>query len=184
MAEIASKVEIVSNALLMLGDKPISSLTEGTTGATLGANLFETTYISMLQNHRWRFATKTQALTRLSATPDTGYTYSFALPSDSLYIIKGSSNYEIYGREIHTNTTEFTIDYISRVSEDALPAYFTKALEYNLAERFSIPITGDINKATYFGKRYLEEVKHAKHTDSTQYPEVAVQHNPYIEARY
>ncbi len=185
MAEIASRVQICSNALIMLGDRPISSLTEDTTGATLGANLFENTYISMLQNHRWRFAVKSQKLAKFTVAPNTGYTSAFALPNDFLYVIKGShSNYEIYGKELHANTTDFQIDYVFRVEEDTLPAYFVKALEYNLSEQFAVPLTGDLNKADYFGKRYLEELRRAKFTDSTQYTEVAVVHSPYTDVRF
>jgi len=180
-----SKVQLVSNALLLLGGNTISSITEDTTGAKLGANLFENTYLSMLQNHRWRFATKTQGLNRLSATPSTDWNYAFQLPNDFLYSVKGDSErYEVYGKEIHCNNLTFQLDYIYRVDEDLLPAYFAKALEYNLASQFAIPLTGDITKGDYFSKVFNNEIRKAKFADSTQYPEVAVQDQPYVTARY
>lgn len=185
MSGLIARVQLVSNALILLGDSPISSLTENTTGATLGANLFENTYLAMLQNHRWRFASKSQRLNRLAAKPNTGYTYAFQLPSDMLYIIKGDSRrYEVYGTEIHCDSESFQLDYIHRVQEDLLPAYFAKALEYNLASQFAVPLTGDIDKGKYYMTVYNDAIRKAKFADSTQYPEVAVQDAPYVTIRY
>lgn len=185
MAGNTARVKLCSNALILLGGSPISSLTEGTIGATLAANLFENAYYALLQNHRWRFATQTADLARMSATPDTGYTYAFQTPSDMLYAIKGdSSKYEIYGTEVHCNAQTFQLDYIYKIAEDKIPAYFAQALEYELASKFAIPLTGDIDKATYYAKIFMDSIRKAKFSDSTQYPEIAVVDTPYITARY
>ena len=186
MAGLIARVQLVSNALILLGDRPIASLTEDSTGATLGANLFENTYLALLQNHRWRFATKSQSLARLAAKPNTGFSYAFALPDDFLYAIKGdtSSTYAIYGVEVHTNVATFRLDYVTRVSEDLIPAYFAKAMEFNLAALFAVPLTGDTKKGDYYSNLFLDAVKKAKFADSTQYPEVPVQSEPYTTARY
>lgn len=185
MSGLTSKIQLVSNALVLLGGSPISSLTDGTTGATLGANLYENTYVALLQNHRWRFAVKIQQLSRLTASPQTDYQYAFAMPNDMKYSIKGSSrNYEVYDSEIHCNDREFTLEYVHRVDEDLLPAYFAKALEYELASKFAIPLTGDIDKADYFKKEFIDAIRKAKFADSTQYPEVPVEHSPYIDVRF
>ncbi len=185
MAGLIARVQLVSNALLLLGDRPIASLTEDSTGATLGANLFENTYLDMLQNHRWRFAVKIQDLAKFSKVPDTPYNHAFALPDDFLYAVRGDSrDFAVYGHEIHCNAETFQLEYIHRVAEDLLPAYFAKCLEYNLATQFAVPLTGDIDKASYYGKVYLDSIRKAKFADSTQYPEVAVQDTPYTSARY
>jgi len=185
MSGLITRVQLVSNALLLLGGHTISSLTEDSTGAKLGANLFENTYLSMLQNHRWRFATKTQALSRLAATPETGYNYAFQIPNDFLYAVKGDGrDFEVYDNQIHCNYQTFQLDYIHRVSEDLLPAYFAKALEYNLASQFAIPLTGDISKGDYYAKVHNDAIRKAKFADSTQYPEVQVQDAPYVDIRY
>jgi len=185
MSGLITRVQLVSNALLLLGGTTITSLTENSTGAKLGANLFENTYLTMLQNHRWRFAVKTQELNRLAAKPNTGYEYAYQLPNDFLYSTKGDArDFAVYDNEIHCNQSTFQLDYVHRVSEDLLPAYFAKALEFNLASQFAIPLTGDINKGSYYDKAYNDAIRKAKFADSSQYPEVEVQDHPYVDIRY
>ncbi len=122
----------------------------------------------------------------MAAAPKTGFSTAFALPDDFLYAIKGdtSSQYSIYGNEIHCNVPTFRLDYVTRVAEDLIPAYFAKALEFNLAALFAVPLTGDTKKGDYYSKLFLDAVKKAKFADSTQYPEVPVQSTPYTLARY
>lgn len=185
MSGLTAKVNIVSNALILLGDTPISSLTEERTGAVLGANLFENTYLAILTQHRWRFASKTFNLNKLATAPSTGYNNAYQLPTDLLYLYKtNTSDYQLYGKELHTNAEAVEIEYTYRVDEDLLPAYFVKALEYNLASQFALPLTGDIDKGNYYQRMFKDEIKKAKFVDSTQHPQQEIDHNPYVEVRY
>lgn len=185
MAGLATKIEIISNALILLGDNPLSSLTEDTTGAVLGANLYEQTYRAMLSSHRWRFAVKKLSLSKLSSKPNTGYSYAYSLPSDIVYLIKTDSRaYQIYGSEIHSNTNTLEIEYVFRVEEDKLPAYFIKAIEYNLAYQFAVPLTGDISKGEYYQRLYKSAIATARNLDSSQHPQETFQSSPYTEVRY
>ena len=185
MAGLQSRVQLVSNALLLLGGQPISSLTDGSTGALLGANLFENTYLEMLSSHRWRFAVKSLKLSKLTQSPDTDFNYAFQLPADLVYLIKADvANYEVYEKELHSNANDVTIDYTYRVEEDTLPAYFAKALEYNLAAQFAVPLTGDMSKGQYYNQAFLNAVKKAKFADSTQRPGDAFVSSPYTDVRY
>ena len=177
MSYIISDIKIASNALVLLGGEPIASFNEETVSSTIANLLYRSSYLGLLTNHRWRFATKTQQLARLSATPSTKYSYAFALPSDMLYIIKtdmAGERYEVYGDELHSNRAELYIDYIYQVDETKLPAYFIKMLEYYLAFQFAIPLTGDLNKANFYMSAYEKELKRAKFADSTQRPGDAV----------
>ena len=63
---MVSAIQLASNALLLLGHDPISSFTESTAGAQIASNLYETTYESLLTQHRWRFASK-QAIASILA---------------------------------------------------------------------------------------------------------------------
>jgi len=174
-----------SNALLLLGHETIASFTETTAGATLAANLYESSYLSILTSHRWRFATKKATLARLAAAPLNDYTYAYQIPSECLYLIQTDTvNYEVFGAEVYTNASTLEVEYIYRVDESKLPAYFSKMLEFYLAAQFAVPITGDMDKGKYFSGMYLNELKKAKFTDSTQRPNVSMQAAPYVHTRY
>ena len=185
MTGITSDISIASNGLLLLGHDPIASFTEPTAGATIAANLYETSYLSLITAHRWRFATKKAKLARLSAKPLNGFNYQFQIPSDCLYVIRVSTvRYEIYESTIHCNDEALEMDFLYRVTEDRLPPYFAKMLEFFLAAQFAVPLTGDMNKGKYFQAMYLNELKRAKFADSTQRPNVGFQDSPYTATRY
>ncbi len=188
MSQITSDIKIASNALLLLGGETIASFTEPTAGSTIADNLYQSSLDGMLSAHRWRFATKTLKLSRLVGAGNANYTAKFALPSDLLYLIKtdgNNRNYEIYGKELHTSVTAVEIDYVYKVDETELPAYFIKALEFYLAFQFAVPLTGDMEKGNYYRIAYEAELKRAKFADSTQRPGDALQAaGRYVKARY
>jgi len=185
MTGTPSSISLASNALLLLGHQPIASFDEGTAGATIAANLYETSYLSLLTNHRWRFASKKAQLARLTEEPLNEYKYAFQLPSDSIYLIKTTSRqYQIYGSKVYSNDMTMEVDYTYRVNEDNLPPYFAKMFEFFLASQFALSLTGDMEKGNYFSRMYLNELKRAKFADSTQHPQVSFIDNPYVEVRY
>jgi len=184
---MTSSIKMASNALVLLGDDSLSSFDDATAGATIANQLYETSYLSILSNFRWRFATKTINLSQLVNKQESRYTYAFQLPSDLLYLIKvdNSSQYEIFGTELHSDHREITIDYIYRVSEANLPAYFVKMFEFYLAMQFSIPLTGSIEKSNFYRIAYEAEAKRARFSDSTQRPsDTMTASNRYTRVRY
>ena len=185
MTGTTSSISLASNALLLLGHGTIASFEEGTAGATIAANLYETSYLSLLTNHRWRFAVKKAQLARLVETPLNEYNYAFQLPSDCIYLIKTTScHYQIYGSKLYTNDAAVEVDYTYRVGEDNLPPYFSKMFEFFLASQFALSLTGDMEKGNYFSRMYLNELKRAKFADSTQHPQESFIANPYVTVRY
>jgi len=185
MTGTTSAISLSSNALLLLGHEPIASFEDGTSGATIAANLYENSYLSQLTNHRWRFATKKGRLARLTTSPESEYQYAFQMPSDCIYLIKASvADYQVYGDQLYTNNLEVDVDYTYRVKEDKLPPYFTKMLEFFLAAQFAVSLTGDIEKGKYFSMLYITELKRAKFADSTQTPQDTFVDSPYLLIRY
>lgn len=186
MTGLTSSISLSSNALILLGGNSISSFDDGSSEATIAANLYETTYLGLLTEHRWRFATKKASLAKLAAAPSNGYANAFQIPSDCIYFIKTevAQDYEIYGTELHSNHNTVEADYIYRVDEDKLPPYFSSMIEFFLASKFAVPLTGDLNKADFYLKAYNNQLKKAKHADSTQRPVDTFRHNPYVDVRY
>lgn len=181
-----SALTIASNALILLGDQPISSFKDGDAGALIAAHLYDATYQSMLTETLWHFATRTALLAKLSAKPDNGYLSKFQIPQDCLYVVKTDTHtrYEIYEREIYTNTTSLKIEYIYKVDEVNLPVYFAKALEYNLASLFAIPLTGNVSRAEFYRKLYIDELKKARRADASQRPAYTMGNDRLIAVRH
>jgi len=166
-----SAVSICSNALVLLGDQPIASFTDGDTGSLVANQLYTTTYHAMLTETLWHFATRTENLVQLTDKPKNNYKYKYQLPSDLLYIVSADcTRYEVYERELYSDMPKVQIEMIYPVDEMNLPSYFAKALEYNLASLFAIPVTGNATRADYYRSLYELELKRAKRADASQRP--------------
>ena len=180
-----SRIQLISNALILLGDEPISSLGEEGAGAIAGANLYESSYLSILSSHRWNFATKKVKLARLAETPKNEYNFMYQLPTDMIVLITTypTSTYRIIEDRLYSDSTQVEIDYIFRQTEDKFPAYFIKAFEYYLAKQLAIPVTEDLNKAQLMQQQYEKEVRMARYSDSQSQPATPMQSQPYINVR-
>ncbi len=129
---MASDIDIASNALILIGDNPISSFTEPGAGAKAAANLYPDTYAQLLSEHPWTFALKEQKLNRLSQTPDplTNWTYAYQNPTDLIryWSIMPYGLYDMVGSLVYSNQNELLARYIFKVAETQLPPHFQKAL--------------------------------------------------------
>lgn len=184
---MSTSISIASSALVLIGHSTINSFDDGTAGATVANQFYNTSYEALLQLHRWRFATKQATLTRLSEEPLMDeYTYTFQLPTDMLYLIKTehTANYEVYEDKLFSNHINMKIDYIFKPKEDKLPAYFVKMMEFYLASQFAVPVTGNATRAQTYMIAYEKSLLQAKHIDSSQRPNRAIRSNPYINVRF
>ncbi len=124
-------IDIASNALLLIGESPISSFTEDTVAALIAANLYNPTFENLLTLHPWRFASNKSSLSRLTATPTNQWDYAYQLPTDFLvaqHVDTGNNNFQIYTDKLYSNETTIILDYTFKPDESFLPAYFTELL--------------------------------------------------------
>jgi hypothetical protein len=91
---MATEVSICSNALLMLGDKAISSFTENSARASLAANLWPDVRDDILRAKPWTCARKRALLARDLTAPAFGFQYRFLKPSDWLRTIQVGEDYD------------------------------------------------------------------------------------------
>jgi hypothetical protein len=184
---MASDIDIASNALILIGDNPISSFTEPGFGATSAANLYEDTYLATLSEHPWTFALKEQKLSKLSQKPDpeTNFSNAFQVPVDAVRIwaVFPHSNYTIVGDLLYSNQNELLMRYNHKTPEANLPPHFVKALEYRLAADFSISVTEDLKKHQLFEQKYLRAMSLARSVDSQGKPPVAIVDSPFVDVR-
>ena len=180
-------IDIASNALLLIGDNPISSFTDPGAGSTVAANIYTTTFESVLSTHPWSFALKEQKLSKLSQEPDdsTNFNSAFQLPTDMirLWAVLPHSNYILIGSLLYSNENELLARYVFQPDEVVLPAHFVKALEYKLASEFAISITEDNNMAELYEKKFRLKVAEARSVDSQSRPQESIIDSPFIDVR-
>lgn len=142
-----SKVGMISGASVLLGSARVISLDEGSKAANIGSELYDTTFEAALTSNHWRFCIGKQALSLLVATPLNDFTNAFQLPTDPPFLrvvrtFPKNMRYEIYEDQLYSNHSTVEIDYVFKPSEAALPPYFIEFMEYRLAEKMAMGVTG------------------------------------------
>lgn len=161
MAAGDSALSVCSDALLMLGAKPISSFTEGTDEASVCDSLYPNIRDQAITIYPWSFSFKKVQLARLVTTPTNEFKYEYQMPSDRLtapravYNSNGVSeypitNYRIMGSKLLTNEETIYVDYQYNVPETEMPVWFIQLLKYLVAWHIAIPITEQVDKAQYW----------------------------------
>lgn len=184
---MATSIDMASNALLLIGDDPISSFSDPGAGAQAAAAFYADTYAGILATHPWTFCLKEQLLSKLSQTPNdlTNYENAFQLPSDLIRVwkIMTHSNYDIVGSLVYSNENELLCRYNYKVAETELPPHIIKAIEYKLAAEFAIAVTEDENKAVFYERKYAAQVATARSIDSQGHPQVPILDSPFTDVR-
>jgi hypothetical protein len=118
---MATDVSICSNALLMLGAKPINSLTATAEGnadrVLLAANLWPQVRDDLLRAHPWNCAVKRVLLAPEATPPEFDYSASFLLPGDWLRTLQVGEyvvplDFRQEGRRILCDTTALPLVYV------------------------------------------------------------------------
>lgn len=183
--ETPSKIGIISNALVLIGEKPLEGLSDDRYGATVGANLFEPLYENELQSNHWRFSIDKVALSRLVDVPLNEWKYAYQLPAEMLLPIGvyPQAPYEIYGDKIFSNHSSVELDYQFKPDVDALPAYFSVLLTYALARDMVKPLTESDQGVQVFEGKYIRQRDRALFADAQGRPNKAIVHSPFTAVR-
>lgn len=116
---MTSPVTICSNALLMLGDNPISDFDEPNDRARLASNLWPMTRDFVLRRHPWNCAIKRVILSPLADAPPFEYAFQFQLPGDWLRTLSVGlegerPRYRMEGRTILMHENACRLRYVFR----------------------------------------------------------------------
>lgn len=184
---MASKIDLISSALVLIGDKPINTLTGNSRAQQVAAALYDKTVKSELSKHRWGFARRKAQLSLLVDEPiDNDWAKAYQLPADLLTLIKLNPRvgYQIYGSKVYTNLTQaLYCDYISDVAESEWPEYFAEMIEFALARKFANSIRDSAPSVDRVTQEYLNSAASARFTDSIQHPQTAIVDRPLVDAR-
>lgn len=183
--QTATKIKMISDGLILCGEKPLNSLSDDRYGATVGSNLFELLYENEIQSNRWRFACNKKQLNRLADSPLNEWQYAFQLPSDMLLPlgVYPRVEYEIYADRVYTNNTTFALEYLFKPDVNKVPAYFNLLMVYQLAANMIKPITESDNAATLMAKAYTRQRGVAMFADAQGRPNKAIVDSPFTNVR-
>ena len=182
---MTSKVEIISEALNLLGLPPVSDVS-GFPGNNPAYNAANKWYDRLLKSilsdgQPWRFAMVTKQLNVLTTTPTTGeWTYILQIPTNPNKIlsyrvydgITDIKNYAIYEDKIYANQNVIYMDYTFEPTPEKFPEYFILLLIYELAAHLAMPITQSKELLSMWSKAARSQTLKARAIDSKQNPSV------------
>lgn len=151
---MATDIEICSNALMLLGDKPIASFDEGgapaaLTRARLCGALYPQVKRAILRRHPWNCAVKRVQLSPDSEAPAFGYTYRFLKPGDWLRTLEIGDGGRLVNRPDFRDESGYLLSderfcplvYIADVPAATFDALLTDVMTMAMAFRLAYPIT-------------------------------------------
>lgn len=167
-------ISIVNGSLVMVGADDINSFDDDTLEARLAKSVYTDTKQTLLQYYPWRFSLKQVDLggALLEEPLFRKWKYKFQLPADTLRVIslEDEEDYEVLGDEIYSNVTPCRMIYQRKITEQDMPSYFVRTLQYHLAAIFSISLQEDKNKMDLFDRRADKETARARQIDAQQQP--------------
>ena len=176
---MATEVSICSNALRILGDDPITSLTDDTERARLCNSLYVPARDAVLRSHPWNFAITRATLAQLSTTPAYEYAYQYSLPTDPYCLRVLSMEYQDYifkiehlagtGRVLLTDESTAKILYIAKVTDTAqFDSLFVDTLTAKMALELSFPVTNSVTLQAQMQKLYQLKLSEARSIDGQE----------------
>lgn len=178
---MASKIQIINQALRYLGEQPINALDEGSEAANIVSDIYDISLETELRSWPFTWATTTAELAQLSdeTPPDFGYAYQ--LPANYLQFVRIVSTpsgqtlatwdpwtyvIERYGLEweiregkLYCDLSEITIKYIfNQTDTSKWDSHFVEAFSYKLAEKLAIPLAGRNDLEQLYFQKYLNHI--------------------------
>lgn len=172
---MASETSIANQALVFLGAKRITSLSDQSKNANVLDDLFDEVRDQVLAKHSWNFATKRAELGRDATDPAFDFQYRYTLPANWIRTISvhpdEAGRTPLYHKEaggfIEASSEQVFLRYVARI-EDAnmmIPP-FRRAFSAALARDASIAITDSRTMFESMKELAEEELQAAKSQDA------------------
>lgn len=187
---MATSVSVCSNALQMLGAKPINDFDERTEHARLCANLWPSVRDDLLRAHPWNCAIKRVILAPLAAAPAFDFGYQFELPGDWLRTIqvgrKGCPlEYRSEGTSLLACVTALPLVYLFR--NDVVQSWSTNLVELaelQMAAKMAYAVTKSSSVRDSFRDEFARAFRVAKAVDGQDDPPEEFDSGTLLESRF
>jgi hypothetical protein len=191
---VYSVTSLLNRSLALLGEAPISDVSEETESARRAVSQYEHTVDLLLSSFNWSFASVPKhSLALLGDVSDIPpWSHRYALPSDCLRPIRVyvPSTYQVilhdFARHkdgLYTDTEGAYLSYTARVGVETFPAYFVEALVQTLAYDLSAFYGRTGAERQAYGQDMQKAVGRAKFTDSKQGCVPTVGQDALLESR-
>jgi hypothetical protein len=174
---MTSAVQICSNALLLLGDKPISSFAENNDRTRLVSSIYAMKRDKVLRLNDWKCAIKREILSPDATAPGFEWGYRFALPADWIRTLSvGESrelqdDYEQEGRYLLLNRNACYLRYIyQNEDESTWDALLIDAMTQVMTAALTYPITKSTTKQATEEEIVRDVLKTARAVDGQDNP--------------
>ncbi|MBA4259155.1 MAG: hypothetical protein C0446_08320 [Chitinophaga sp.] len=165
----SSVVDICNNALVRLGGKTITSLSDGDKTANTCSVIYERTRDTLLRMHLWNFAIKRETLAAETSSPNFEYAYQFPLPSDFIRVkalYNTNQPYKIEGSKLLTDSSTCELIYVSKVTDvTKFDPLFTESLTLLLAINLAFPLMGSTTRESSLRSEFKDMLFIAKQVD-------------------
>jgi hypothetical protein len=177
---VSARIDIVNKALGMLGESPITALTDDSDKARTMLNLYYLTRDALLEAHEWSFAIRQFSPVKSTTDPVWDWAYSYPLPSDIIRLLRvdrGTTNgmtrnqidHVVMGGNILCNEEPIYCTGIAKIDEEGeYSPLFANAFSYRLAMDAAIPITESNSKHASMVALYAQAMNEAKSRDGMQ----------------
>ena len=140
-----SKVQVISNAIAILGHAPIVTLDDADDLVVSAEQAFDMLLPSVLSQSNWRFAVQIQQMSLRNETlpADIPWKYVYNLPADfikTIRVIPQSYDWEIFeNKKIYSNVSgNFYMEYVFQPQEALIPLYFWHYFTHEIAGYLSL----------------------------------------------
>jgi len=191
---MASVVNICNSALNLLGASTIAALTDDTKNARLCNQRYEPVRNRVFRSHAWNCLHKRVQLAQNSTAPVVEYTYAYALPSDSLRVLKihngttdsiaSSLDYKLEGRNIVTDEGTIYLIYIALDTDpNNYDTFLRESISHQLAADLCYAITNNATLAKNYMARADERLREARFIDATENSLGTIEANEFTDAK-
>ena len=188
-----TRVQIISQALTLLGQKPIMSLTNQSDIVTAADNSFDMLLQGTLSTGFWRFATTIIELQQIASTPIGGYwLYAYKLPTNYLKLVHlwpHNYDYEMYENSLmYSNFNNafqpLFLEYIFSPVVQNFPPYFVKYFIYEIASYLALSNAQRPDLYQVLDGKKVIELSIALCADAQNRPQTPLQSMPMLSRRF
>ena len=191
---MASTVDICNSALNLLGASTISALTDDSKNARLCNQRYEPVRNRVFRSHAWNCLHKRVQLAQNTTAPVVEYSYAYALPSDSLRVLKihtgtndsinSEIDYKLEGRNIVTNEGTVYLVYIALITDpNEYDTYLQESISHQLAADIAYAVTNNATLAKNYMQRADERLRESRFIDATENALGTIESNEFTDAR-